>query len=66
MPNMDAAAWRALDVARQNPYWAEIEHLHNFGRRRLHALLRAHGFEPVRYDVSQRYVACMEIVARRT
>jgi protein O-GlcNAc transferase len=66
MPNMDAAAWRALDAARQNPYWAEIEHLHNFGRRRLHALLRAHGFDPVRYDVSQRYVASMEIVARRT
>jgi protein O-GlcNAc transferase len=66
MPTMDAAAWRALDAARQNPYWAEIEHLHNFGRRRLHALLRAHGFDPVRYDVSQRYVASMEIVARRT
>jgi hypothetical protein len=53
-----------LDEARQNPYWAEIEHLHNFGRRRLYSLLREHGFEPCRYDISRRYVACMEVIAR--
>lgn len=62
-PNMDCASWRALDANRRNPYWGEIEHLHNFSRARLMALLAATGFTPVRYGVSQRYKACMEIIA---
>jgi hypothetical protein len=49
-----------------NPYWGEIEHYHNFGRRRLYALLEEHGFEPARYGVSFRYRACMEVIARRS
>ena len=65
MPNADAYLWRALNEARANPYWAELEHYHNFGRARLHALLRESGFEPLRYGVSERYRACMEIIARR-
>jgi SAM-dependent methyltransferase len=65
MPNMDCFNWQALDVAGKNPYWGEIEHLHNFGRRRLYSLFREHGFEPTRYAVSQRYLAGMEVVARK-
>ena len=65
MPNLDSFAWRALHVQGRNPYWTEIEHLHNFGRRRLVTLLRESGFEPCRYGISDRYVASMEIIARR-
>jgi SAM-dependent methyltransferase len=65
MPNVDSFIWKMLDRSGENPYWGEIEHLHNFGRTRLYALLREHGFEPCRYGVSERYVACMEVVARR-
>jgi len=65
MPNMDAFVWRDLDAKGKNPYWAEIEHLHNFGRKRLYALLEEMGFRPRRYGISQRYVACMEVVATK-
>jgi len=65
MPNMDGHAFRELTAKGQNPYFYEIEHVHNFGRRRLVALLEEHGFHPCRYGISQRYVACMEVVARR-
>jgi protein O-GlcNAc transferase len=64
MPNMDSFAWQELERQKRNPYWGELEHCHNFGRGRLHALLRETGFEPCRYAISQRYVACMEVVAR--
>jgi SAM-dependent methyltransferase len=66
MPNADSFAWKQLDREKRNPYWGEIEHLHNFGRARLHALLEETGFQPLRYGISQRYVACMEVVARVT
>jgi SAM-dependent methyltransferase len=65
MPNMDATVWRMLTETGANPYWGEIEHYHNFGRRRLYALLEECGFAPVRYGVSNRYRACMEVIARR-
>lgn len=65
MPNLDAMAWKLLDQARQNPYWGELEHYHNFGRARLFALLEACGFRPVRYGVSERYRVGMEVVAVR-
>ena len=65
MPHYDCAAWRLLDAANANPYWGELEHFHNFSRRRLHALLEESGFVPVHYNVSERYRVCMEIIARR-
>jgi protein O-GlcNAc transferase len=34
MPNIDAFVWKMLDRNGENPYWGEIEHLHNFGRTR--------------------------------
>jgi 2-polyprenyl-3-methyl-5-hydroxy-6-metoxy-1,4-benzoquinol methylase len=63
MPNMDMMLWRLLHANKVNPYWGEIEHYHNFSRKRLYALLDEHGFEPVEYGVSERYRACMEVVA---
>lgn len=63
MPNMDSFAWKALDNNDMNPYWGELEHYHNFGRGRMYALLAECGFRPVRYSVSERYRAGMEIVA---
>jgi SAM-dependent methyltransferase len=65
MPNQDCFAWRVYDHHGANPYWREIEHLHNFGRRRLHALLAECGFEPQAYGVSERYIAGMEVVAAK-
>jgi protein O-GlcNAc transferase len=63
MPNMDNMVWRLLHANNVNPYWGEIEHYHNFTRKRLYALLGEHGFQPVEYNVSERYRACMEVIA---
>lgn len=63
LPNMSAPVWKALDANQANPYWGELEHYHNFGRARLYALLAECGFTPVRYGISQRYRACMEVIA---
>jgi predicted SAM-dependent methyltransferase len=65
MPNADCFLWTTLDKVGQNPYWAELEHLHNFGRRRLYRLLEERGFAPRRYGVSVRYRACMEVIAQK-
>ena len=65
MPNADAFVWQATTSNRSNPYWGEIEHYHNFGRRRLCALLEECGFELARYGVSFRYRMCMELIARK-
>jgi protein O-GlcNAc transferase len=65
MPNADAFVWQASTRAGANPYWGEIEHYHNFGRRRLGALLEECGFAVLRYGVSTRYRMCMELTARR-
>lgn len=65
MPNMDAFAWRDLDARGTNPYWSELEHVHNFGRARLYALLEEMGFEPFHYGISRRYVVCMEVIAKK-
>jgi hypothetical protein len=62
---MESMLWKAMDRQRANPYWAEIEHYHNFGRSRLYALLREMGFEPLRYGISERYRAGMEVIARK-
>jgi len=65
MPNMDSMLWNAMDKAGVNPYWGELEHFHNFGRTRLYSLLEECGFTPLRYGVSERYRACMEVIARK-
>lgn len=63
MPNSDCYAWRMLDRLNSNPYWSELEHYHNFGKRRLYSMLRQNGFEPVDYGISERYYLCMEVIA---
>lgn len=65
MPNTESMVWRLMNRARANPYWGEVEHYHNFSRSRFYSLLREMGFEPLRYGVSERYRACMEVIARR-
>lgn len=65
MPNSDSFLWQTLTRNGVNPYWYEIEHYHNFGRKRLYSLLGECGFTPIRYAVSIRYRACMEVIARR-
>jgi SAM-dependent methyltransferase len=66
MPNYNCAAWRLLDATNGNPYWAELEHYHNFSRTRLYALMKEMGFEPISYGVSERYRLCMEVILRRS
>jgi len=64
-PNMDTTAWRELTKVHANPYWIEVEHYHNFTRKRLYRLLRDCGFEPINYAVSERYRMGMEVIARK-
>jgi protein O-GlcNAc transferase len=63
MPNMDTMVWRLLHANGVNPYWGELEHYHNFSRKRLYALLEEQGFTPLAYHVSERYRVCMEVIA---
>ncbi len=65
MPNSDSFLWQTLTKNGLNPYFAELEHYHNFGRRRLYKLLEECGFTPRRYGVSVRYRACMEVIAQK-
>ena len=64
-PNLDCLEWRVLHQAGKNPYWAELEHYHNFSREHLCWLLDRVGFEPRHYAVSERYRCGMELVAER-
>lgn len=66
LPNIDSYIWKLLDLNKTNPYWGELEHYHNFGRVRLFDLLKECGFVPLTYGISDRYRACMEILAKKT
>lgn len=65
-PNIETSSWRLMSAKGINPYWAEIEHYHNFSRTGLVWLLRQCGFTPVDYSVSVRYKACMQIIALKS
>ena len=65
MPNTESMVWKAMDQNKENPYWSEIEHYHNFSRTRIYSLLEEHGFAVLRYGISERYRAGMEIVAAK-
>ncbi len=65
MPNCDTIVWRAMDHLQNNPYWIELQHYHNFSRKRLYALLEEVGLTPVHYGVSDRYRACMDVLAQK-
>ncbi len=64
MPNSDSMLWTSLSLSNENPYWGELEHYHNFGRKRLYTLLAECGYHSIGYGVSERYRCGMEIVAR--
>jgi len=65
LPNSDCTVWKFLNAQGANPYWAELEHYHNFSRQRLYALLAQYCFEALEYGVSDRYRLCMEVIARK-
>ncbi len=65
LPNMSSPIWEVLNKNNANPYWGEIEHFHNFSRERLVSLLRDYDFEYCHYGISERYRACMEVIARK-
>ncbi|MFY0691536.1 MAG: class I SAM-dependent methyltransferase [Paracoccaceae bacterium] len=65
MPNTESLIWRLMTEQKKNPYLGEIEHYHNFSRSRLYALLSEFSLSPLRYGISRRYQACMEVVARK-
>jgi protein O-GlcNAc transferase len=54
---------RLLHANGVNPYWGEIEHYHNFSRKRLYAHLEEQGFRPAEYHISERHRLCMEMIA---
>jgi protein O-GlcNAc transferase len=58
-------AWRRLHANGVNPYWREIEHYHNFSRKRLYALLQQHALKPAECYISKRDRLCMEVIANK-
>lgn len=62
-PNTASASWPILGDS--NPYWYEIEHHHNFSTNTLTTILDDHLLTPLTYNVSERYISCMEIIARK-
>jgi SAM-dependent methyltransferase len=65
LPNADTIVWKLWDRDNVNPYWAELEHYHNFSRKRLYNYLEQKNFKPFRYQVSERYRSGMELLARK-
>lgn len=65
LPDSEASSWKLLEQTGNNPYWMEIEHYHNFSRRRLILLLQETGFDIVDFAIPLRYRAQLEIYARR-
>lgn len=65
MPDLASSSWKAMDAAKANPYWMEIEHYHNFSRDSVIALLNDSGFNVVDFAIPSRYKAQMEIYAIR-
>ncbi len=63
LPNSENMVWQVMDEQNANPYWGEIEHYHNFSRTTLYAWLGRFGLRPARYGISERYRACMEVIA---
>jgi protein O-GlcNAc transferase len=63
--DMAASSWRVMEAQKVNPYWTDLERLHNFNREPLMALLRASGFEIADFALADRAPAQMEIYAIR-
>ena len=54
-----------MDTENVNPYWMDLERLHNFNREQLVTLLRDSGFEIADFAIADRAMAQMEIYAVR-
>lgn len=65
MPNMSSFIWQLWEVHHCNMYWLEIEHCHNFSKERLYSYLKQFSLQPISYSISQRYRACMEVIAKK-
>jgi 2-polyprenyl-3-methyl-5-hydroxy-6-metoxy-1,4-benzoquinol methylase len=63
LPDLNCSSWRMMEAAKDNPYWIEMEHHHNFSRQRLVELLRQHSFQVAGFSVPFRYKAQMEVYA---
>ena len=65
LPDASCSTWKIMDHEKNNPYWMEIEHHHNFSRNLLMQLLIQQGFDIVDFDIPNRYKAQMEIYAKK-
>jgi SAM-dependent methyltransferase len=63
--DMTSSSWRALEAEQANPYWTDLERLHNFNREQLVGLLRECGFEIADFAITGRARAQLEIYAIR-
>ncbi|HET7616710.1 MAG TPA: methyltransferase domain-containing protein [Bacillales bacterium] len=63
-PNFESAVARALKD--QNPMWRTTQHLNYFSYASLKRVLHQLGFQPLNYQVSNRYVGSMEIIAKKS
>ena len=65
MPDRMSSSWKAMDAAKANPYWSQLDRHHNFSRDRIIALLCASDFELIDFSLSDRQHAQMEFYAVR-
>ena len=65
LPDSTSASWRIMEHQGANPYWAELEHHHNFSRASLAALLERCGFTVAEFGIAYRYKAQIEVYARK-
>jgi protein O-GlcNAc transferase len=64
-PDFASSSWRALEAAKVNPYWTELEHYHFFSRERLIGLLEKCGFEVADLWIPNHGKAQMQLCAIR-
>ncbi len=60
-----ASSWQLMEHENVNPYWADLERHHHFGRERLCSLVSESGFEVTAFAIPDRYKAQMELYAVR-
>ena len=63
--DMAASSWRVMEAEKVNPYWTDLERLHNFNREQLVNLLRECGSEIADFAITGRARAQLEIYAIR-
>jgi hypothetical protein len=63
--DMASSSWRVMEAEKVNPYWTDLERLHNFNREQLVALLKDTDFEVADFSIPGRTAAQMEIYAVR-